>query len=122
MTSPRPRPSTRIHLELMSKARLIAIARTAQARVDAARAEAERNATIATYWKNRATRLAALNPAITSEPDVEWERARELLAGIDPDPFASEHYRDLEDQVSADYAESIALRRRRRDLRATPAA
>lgn len=110
MTAPKPTTAV-VHLELMSKQRLIQFAR-------AARAEAARQAATAAYWEARARALADMVGAPAVSPDAEWERARELLAGIIPDPDAETHRRDLEDQVIDDYRESIRLHRRRRDLRA----
>ena len=77
-----------VHLELMSKPKLIAIARGARAAI--ARAEAE-----AAYWKSYADRVA-LTVSHTC-PDLEWDMARRMLAEMGPDPEAGEHLADLDD-------------------------
>ena len=96
--------SQRLHLELMSKPRLIALVKDARARIEAAQAETRRQAQVADYWKGYADRLAMKAAlAVNRRPDPRdvWEQARYILATLPVDPCASEHFADLDAEVAA---------------------
>ena len=91
----------RLHLELMSKPRLIGLVRTAQQRIEQAQAETRRYAQVADYWKGYADRVAmkaALAANKRPDPRDVWEQARYILATLPVDPCASEHFADLVDE------------------------
>lgn len=80
------------HLELMSKPRLIAIARGARAAIQ--RAEAE-----AAYWKAYADRVACTVGAPSHDAAAQWDMARRILATSGPDPDAARHAEVLDAEV-----------------------
>lgn len=82
---------TRIHLELMSKQRLIHIARELNLLLDQQRRTTE-------YWRAYADRLAA-GATVADQLDIEVAKAMHMLAEIGPDPDAHLHRSVLEQEV-----------------------
>ena len=81
-----------VHLELMSKPKLIAIVRGARAAI--ARAEAE-----AAYWKAYADRVACTVGAPSPDAAAQWDMARMMLTRSGPDPDAAEHAATLDAEI-----------------------
>ena len=87
--------SERTHLELMSKARLVALVRDTRAAATEARKEARDSLVRAEFWRAYADDVARTAEDIARNPAVEWQNARRLLANLPTDPDADDHRRDL---------------------------